>query len=457
MNNQNNYLNEIRSLISKEVKAIKEISSLYQGFGNAGQQEKSMISSQISSLKTIVMKSMDEISSVLEDMSIIKPLPKTNIKLGVKKEAEQNGPIGFGVKKQEPIKQEASVLEEKKRLPLKYTTIPANKHLVMDDLEKKTIKRIKKKKVVKKVVKEKKPSKFVSFANKLFAKKAKEFDKSNFYLTLKKDLIKAHLEFTPSSYISIIFLSTLISIIVGIFIFLFFLLFNLSFQAPFISSVTTSFFDRFLQTFWIMFAVPIATFLIVYAYPSVEKAYIGSKINQELPFATIHMSAISGAMIEPSKIFKIMISTNEYPFLEKEFKKLLNEINVYGYDLVGALRSIGANSPSTKLTELLNGLATTINSGGDLQNYFDKKAQTLLFEYRLEREKYTKGAETFMDIYISLVIAAPMILMLLLMMMRVSGLGVSLSTSMITLVMVLGVGMINIIFLTFLQLRQPAG
>jgi len=39
--------------------------------------------------------------------------------------------------------------------------------------------------------------------------------------------------------------------------------------------------------------------------------------------------------------------------------------------------------------------------------------------------------------------------------MKVSGLGISLSTPMITLVMVLGVGMINILFLTFLQLKQP--
>ena len=74
----------------------------------------------------------------------------------------------------------------------------------------------------------------------------------------------------------------------------------------------------------------------------------------------------------------------------------------------------------------------------------------------MEREKYTKTAETFMDIYISLVIAAPMILMLLLMMMKVSGLGISISSSAITLLMIFGVTMINIVFLVFLQLKQPS-
>jgi flagellar protein FlaJ len=195
----------------------------------------------------------------------------------------------------------------------------------------------------------------------------------------------------------------------------------------------------------------------MYVYPSLEKKSLEGKINQELPFATIHMSSISGSMIDPSKIFSIIIATREYPNLEKQFVKLMNEMNIFGYDFVTALRTIAFNSPSKKLTELLNGLATTITSGGDLPGFFDKRAQSLLFDYRLEREKYTKSAETFMDIYISVVIAAPMIFMLLFMMMKISGLGISLSTQMITLMMVLGVGLINIVFLTFLQLKQPNG
>ena len=122
--------------------------------------------------------------------------------------------------------------------------------------------------------------------------------------------------------------------------------------------------------------------------------------------------------------------------------------------MVSALRNGAENSPSKKLSELYTGLATTINSGGDLPEFFEKRAQSLLFEHSLENEKRTKAAETFMDIYISVVIAAPMILMILLMMMKISGLGISISTSMISLIMVLAVTMINIIFLTFLQLKK---
>jgi archaellum biogenesis protein FlaJ (TadC family) len=70
-------------------------------------------------------------------------------------------------------------------------------------------------------------------------------------------------------------------------------------------------------------------------------------------------------------------------------------------------------------------------------------------------EKQLKTAETLMDIYISVVIAAPMVLMLVLMMMRISGLGIALSPSMISLVMILAVTLVNIFFLTFLHIKQP--
>ena len=139
----------------------------------------------------------------------------------------------------------------------------------------------------------------------------------------------------------------------------------------------------------------------------------------------------------------------------KSVTKLLNEINIYGYDLITALKNVSYNSPSKKLSELLNGLATTISSGGNLPDFFKKRSETLLFEYKIEREKQIKTSETFMDVYISVVIAAPMILMLLLVMMKISGLGFSLSTGTITLITVLGVFLINIFFLTFLQIKQP--
>jgi len=322
-------------------------------------------------------------------------------------------------------------------------------------IDREVLKRLKKKK--KKVVKkeERKPKFYVKLANKLFSRISLSLYKSETFTSLKKDLIKANLPYLPVSYISMSFFITLLSFIVSIFLVLFLMFFNLTVIFPFISSYSGDIMERLIRVSWIVILFPVATFLIVYFYPSVEKNYIKNKVNQELPFVAIHLSAIANSMVEPSKMFEIVIATKEYPYTSKEFRKIINEINIYGSNLVEALRKSALNTSSAKLAELLNGVATTITSGGNLKKYFEKKSQNLLFEYRLEREKYTRMAETFMDIYISVVIAAPMILMLLLMMIKISGLGIDLTTNMLTFIVIGGVTIVNIIFLTFLYLRQP--
>ena len=128
---------------------------------------------------------------------------------------------------------------------------------------------------------------------------------------------------------------------------------------------------------------------------------------------------------------------------------------MYGYDLITALKNTARETSSRRLSELLNGIATTISGGGSLSEFLDKRAESLLFRYRLERERKTKSAETFMDIYISIVIAAPMIMTLLLILIFISGMEIGLSLLQLSVVIISVVSTINLIFLVFLHLSQP--
>ncbi len=418
-------IQKIKEMVFREKRIMGEFNSLLTYLKDADEPEKKMLNSQIEKLKALLRNTNNELLTSLGETSVQKPLQEIA-----------------------PEVIEPPKLETKRIKPEKSRE-------KISELDREILKRLKKGKEKIVVKKEKKPSRYIKFANNLFGERVQNLIKQKKLITLEKDLIKSNLGYTPITYISVLILTTIISVIIAFLIFIFFMFFNISPELPIITRATEAFFSRLLKVFWIIFLVPLGTFLFMYIYPSLEKKSTESKINQELPFATIHMAAISGSLIEPIKVFSIISATKEYPHLEREFNKLLNEINVYGYDIVTALKDLAINCPSTKLAELFNGLATTITSGGDLYDFFDKRSQSLLFEYRLDKEKRTKTAETFMDIYISVVIAAPMILMLLLMMMKISGLGVALSTSTITLLVVGGVSLINVFFLIFLQLKQP--
>lgn len=418
---------EAEKLVEKEITALSEIIKLNKNKDS----DKKMTLDQISLLENFIKKTNSEIMSKIDGINLIRPLQQPTFS-----------------------DLEPKVYVEQKTTEQKVSGFSSKQNFKLDKLDQDTINRLNKRKSAKIIDEEIKPNGYVSLANRYFSDLSNKLLEESSFDIVKRDLIKSNLPFLAKSYVSIILLTTVFSLIAGFLVMLFFLFFNLSSLVPFIEASKEALSTRIIKVIWIPFFLPIATFLIMYIYPSLEKSSLENKINHELPFATIHMSAISGSRVEPSKIFEIIISTREYPHLEKEFHKIMNEMNIFGKDLVTALRTVSFNCPSKKLSELYNGFATTITSGGDLSEFFDKRSSSLLFDYQIEREKETKSAETFMDIYISVVIAAPMILMLLLIMMKVSGIGISFSTGMITFMMIAAVSVINIGFLTLLQMKQ---
>jgi flagellar protein FlaJ len=263
--------------------------------------------------------------------------------------------------------------------------------------------------------------------------------KKGYFTSLPNELKKANLDMLFESYVAMMLFSVFLSFFFGLILAAVLLI-----SGAIGILIATS----------LLFAIPIVVFIALYYYPGAEKSAISSRINGEIPFAVLHMNSISGSGIAPAEIFKIIALSKEYPYLRKELRKVLNQINIYGYDLVSALNNVSKTTSNQHLAELFAGISTTISSGGSLSSFFEKRAESLLNNYRLEKEKAIKIAETSMDIYISIVIAAPMILMLMLVMISVSGISIGFTPYQLTFLTIGGVALINIAFLGYLQTRR---
>jgi len=124
--------------------------------------------------------------------------------------------------------------------------------------------------------------------------------------------------------------------------------------------------------------------------------------------------------------------------------------------LVTALKSVAKQTSNKELAELFSGLATNINTGGELKSYLEKKSENFLNDYKLERNRYADLAGTFMDVYISILIAAPLILMMMFIVMGVTNMGPSfLSTDNLMILSIGLVAVVNVIFIFVLNLKQP--
>ena len=196
-------------------------------------------------------------------------------------------------------------------------------------------------------------------------------------------------------------------------------------------------------------------FLFLYPY-----SVVGNRrrdINNKLPFAIIHMSAIAGSGAPPVKVFELVLKSKEYGALDGEFRRILNYVNLFGYDLITALREVSKDTPNERFKELLNGIITTIESGGNLKKYLKNKSDDVMNEYRLERKKYNQVVSTYSDVYTGILITAPLLFIVVLTIVNNFGGGFAgLSVESIAMIGTYAlIPFLNILFMFFLNMTQP--
>lgn len=427
-------IDDIKQNVEHEIALAQQIETLITLQDKSSPEEVTMLRGALQSAKARMKLINDALPEMVKSVSLVKQLRATPKPLGIER---------VTVKK---LDQRVALRSEDKESFLEQLNI-----------SEKLLDKIRKRKGITENTSEdySRSNPYARLSNTIFLKYAKSSMAKGEFKDLALDLRKANLDVLTASYISILFFTTLIAAFIGVMLGIFLWFFTISINAPFILPNEMAILQRMAIAFGGLIVPPLIAFGALYIYPSIERRSIASRIDSELPFVVIHMGSISGSGVEPTQIFKIVGLSKEYPSTRGEIRKVINQINVYGYDLITALKNIAKLTPSQKLSELLGGMASSITSGGDMQTFFEKRAETLLFNYRIERENYTKVAETFMDLYISIVIATPMILLLLLVMISVSGISVGLGVNHMTLVIIFIVAIVNIIFLWILSIRQP--
>lgn len=434
---------DLKKNIEQEKKIISDVQSILSGM-KSNPSLRTFYLSSLSSLMHQLGLLNKAVPELLKEESPLKKFAEepreTKIKKDVPAEIKQ---------KEEPIKKETN----KNIVKISYVSPSAKeKRLVTLNKEDKKI-FLEKLKIsedsLKKIKRKEKPERgnrieigrpnfYIKLSNKFFRKTSEKIAPQ--FNGISQDLKKGNLNILLSSYLSLALMSTAVSFIAGIIIFLFLLVLDLG---------------NFIHI-WIPFGLAGLALTLFYLYPASAASSVQKKITQELPFATIHMAAISGSDIEPTKIFKIISASKEYPNIAKEIHKITTQIELYGYDLVTSLKNVASRTSNKKLSELFSGLATNISTGGELKTYLESKAENFLLDYRLERQKYSEMAGTFMDVYISILIAGPLVLMMMLIIMNVVGL--NLGGLGMEAVLLLSVGLIvlvNIIFIAVLNMKQP--
>lgn len=213
-----------------------------------------------------------------------------------------------------------------------------------------------------------------------------------------------------------------------------------------------------LYSLWAVFSFPSAIFIGFYYYPYYRKNSRIKMIEVDMPFILNHMSAIANSGVPPYMMFRLLSKFKEYEGVSPDFRKIVRNTDLFGMDISTAIKEVVSRTPSKDFKELLQGIVSIIETGGDLKSYLEIQSQKAMFLYRLQREKYIDTLSLYADFYTALLIAAPMFMVAILsiLSMMPGGNIAGLDMSFVVMVSVyMLIPLLNIAFIGFVHMTQP--
>ena len=175
---------------------------------------------------------------------------------------------------------------------------------------------------------------------------------------------------------------------------------------------------RILADFSLIVLMSVACFLIMFLlfmlYPRVKGWERKKGIEGHLPYAISWMSFMATTGVIPYMIFKKLAEAEEFfGEVSQEAKLVVKDVELLGFDFIGALRNLASVTPSTHMRTFIQGAITNALSGGEMGTYFVSKAQEAMEENRKKFNEFISTLSLISEVYIIGMVAAPILVIVM--------------------------------------------
>jgi flagellar protein FlaJ len=223
---------------------------------------------------------------------------------------------------------------------------------------------------------------------------------------LQKDLHSAHLPFTSEQYLRSIRINSLSSI---------------AFFFGFFAFVQVTGYDFGLFNlipplmFWlVLFVITVpGIYLFQVFYPVMLAHGRKTKIDLDLPYAVSYMQALSTTMSPFEVIRRVYDEKAMFSEVSLEFGQVVRDVELFGDDLITALKNLQKTTPSQTFRDFINDLGVVYESGGDITSYLASKTEFFHEQARRELDMLLKTIEIMAEVYVSAFVAGPIALIIM--------------------------------------------
>lgn len=167
-----------------------------------------------------------------------------------------------------------------------------------------------------------------------------------------------------------------------------------------------------------LFAGAATAFLV---YPRTKAWERKRKIDGLCPSAISLMGAVAGVGLTPYDSMKFLAQEKAYDEVSEEMNYLVRDVELFGRDLITALRQLSQDTPSKKLKTFLQGAVATVVSGGNLRKYLTAKSEEYSRVNRRKLDEYVETLGLIAEIFVIVGVVMPTLLTLMLTIMSIMG------------------------------------
>ena len=163
----------------------------------------------------------------------------------------------------------------------------------------------------------------------------------------------------------------------------------------------------------ILFAV--FTYLPFIYWPRMKATDRKILIEAGLTSTASYLSAMSSSGVPPDRLFYSLAGEESVaPEISKESKRITRDIEIFGYDILKAIRYASDRSPSERFSKFLEGMSATITSGGDLTFYLSAETKALMKLKEEETKEFIEQLGVLAEIFMILGVVAPLFFVVIL-------------------------------------------
>ena len=174
----------------------------------------------------------------------------------------------------------------------------------------------------------------------------------------KEHLAKAGIKIYPETYISLMFLMSLVTLPVSII------------------ALVLIYFTKIL---FLIFLVPMPIYIMIgfMVAPMSRAGERASALEREMPFAATYITVMASGGIPPYMSFKRLTAVELMPATRKEARSLIRDVEIFGVDPLSALEKSAKYNPLDIFRDFVSGYASTVIIGGDVIHFLETKAQEI--------------------------------------------------------------------------------